>query len=79
MATNLNLDDGLLTEACVRGGHRTKRQAATTALREYVDRLVRAEDARICSEAFADLGGSFDFDPDYDFKAARTPIPGRTG
>jgi Arc/MetJ family transcription regulator len=63
MATNLALDDELINEACRVGGHRTKRQAVTEALEEYVSRRKRKEIARVF--------GRVEWDPDYDYKAER--------
>ena len=63
MATNLAIDDKLIEEARKRGGHRTKKEAVTTALQEYIQ---RHRQRRILS-AF----GTFDFDPTYDYKAER--------
>ena len=63
MATNLALDDALIEEARRAGKHKTKKEAVTTALEEYVRRL---KQVRIL-EAF----GSFEFDPGYDYKAER--------
>ena len=63
MATNLALDDELINEACRVGWHRTKRQAVTEALEEYVSRRKRKEIARVF--------GRVEWDPDYDYKAER--------
>ena len=63
MATNLALDDRLIEEARKAGGHRTKKDAVTAALSEYVK---RRKQLRII-EAF----GTVDFDPVYDYKAER--------
>jgi Arc/MetJ family transcription regulator len=63
MATNLDLDDALIEEARRLGKHQTKKEAVTAALGEYVR---RRKQVRIL-EAF----GSFEFDPDYDYKAER--------
>jgi Arc/MetJ family transcription regulator len=63
MATNLALDDKLIEEARTIGGHRTKKDAVTAALAEYVK---RRRQMRIL-EAF----GTVDFDPKYDYKAQR--------
>ena len=76
MATNLNLDDALLDAARTAGGHRTKRDAANTALRLYVQHLANASRIAACTAAFAELGGSFDFDPNYDHKSARAHVRG---
>jgi Arc/MetJ family transcription regulator len=63
MATNLALDDRLIEEARRAGGHKTKKDAVTAALAEYVK---RRQQVRIL-EAF----GTIDFDPAYDYKAER--------
>ena len=63
MATNLELDDRLLAEAVKIGGQATKKAAVTEALQEYI---ARRKQARI-----ADLFGTIDYDPRYDYKAQR--------
>jgi len=63
MATNLQIDDKLLTKAKRAGGHRTKKETVNAALEEYIQ---RREQARIV-EAF----GTVDFDPTYDYKKQR--------
>lgn len=64
MATNLALDDSLIAEAQKIGQHKTKKDAVTTALKEYI---ARKKQLRIL-----DLFGKLDFDPDYDYKKARS-------
>jgi Arc/MetJ family transcription regulator len=63
MATNLDLDDRLIEAARRAGGHKTKKDAVTAALDEYVR---RHKQMRIL-----DAFGSFSFDPDYDYKSER--------
>jgi len=63
MATNLALDDRLIEEARQAGGHKTKKEAVTTALLEYVKRRQRLR--------MVDLFGTVEFDPKYDYKAGR--------
>jgi Arc/MetJ family transcription regulator len=63
MATNLAIDDSLIEEARKVGGHKTKKDAVTEALEEYVR---RRKQQRIL-EAF----GTIDFDPEYDYQAER--------
>jgi Arc/MetJ family transcription regulator len=63
MATNLALDDKLIEAARKAGRHRTKKDAVTAALAEYVK---RRKQQRIL-EAF----GSFEFDSSYQYKAER--------
>ncbi|MFH1117824.1 MAG: type II toxin-antitoxin system VapB family antitoxin [Pseudomonadota bacterium] len=64
MPTNLNIDPRLLDEAKRLGGHHTKRATVNVALRLYIQRLKRLN----ALKAF----GSFDFDPDFDYKEERT-------
>jgi Arc/MetJ family transcription regulator len=63
MATNLALDDKLIEAARRAGGHKTKKEAVTAALAEYVKRHKQLRILR----AF----GSMDFDPNDDYKAER--------
>lgn len=63
MATNLALDDKLIEAARRSGGHKTKKEAVTAALEEYVR---HRRQLRVL-QAFA----NFDFDPKYDYKAER--------
>jgi Arc/MetJ family transcription regulator len=64
MATNLALDDSLIAQAQKVGHHKTKKEAVTTALKEYVARKKQIE--------VIDLFGRIDFDKKYDYKKART-------
>ena len=57
------MDDALIEEARRAGKHKTKKEAVTAALEEYVR---RRKQVRIL-EAF----GRFEFDPDHDYKAER--------
>lgn len=63
MATNLDIDPGLLERAVKISGERTKTAAVTRALREYV---ARHEQRRI-----VELFGTLDWDDRYDHKAER--------
>jgi Arc/MetJ family transcription regulator len=63
MATNLALDDALLNEALRIGGRSTKKDTVTEALQEYIN---RRKQARV-----ADLFGTIDYDPKYDYKRQR--------
>ena len=63
VATNLSIDDGLLSEALKVGGHRTKRETVNEALKEYIQRRRRRR--------ILDLFGTIDYDPTYDYKQAR--------
>ncbi len=63
MPTNLALDDKLIEAARKIGHHKTKREAVTAALSEYVAYRKRLE--------ILSLFGTVDFDPRYDYKAER--------
>jgi Arc/MetJ family transcription regulator len=63
MATNLALDDQLINDAVKLGGHKTKRGAVTAALKEYVKSKRRL--------GILELFGKVEFDPAWDYKAAR--------
>jgi Arc/MetJ family transcription regulator len=63
MPTNLAIDDKLIEEARRTGGHRTKKEAVTAALDEYIRRRKQ--------QKILDQFGTFDFDPGYDYKAER--------
>jgi hypothetical protein len=63
MATNLQIDDELILKALRLGRHKTKKEAVSTALVEYIHQL---EQERILS-----VFGSIDYDPDYDYKKQR--------
>jgi Arc/MetJ family transcription regulator len=63
MATNITINDRLIEDARRAGGHRTKKEAVTTALEEYI----RRHRQRRILEAF----GTFDFDSSYDHRAER--------
>lgn len=63
MATNLALDDDLISEAVRAGGHKSKKDAVMAALREYVRKRARL--------GIFELEGKIDYDPRYDYKAAR--------
>jgi Txe/YoeB family toxin of toxin-antitoxin system len=67
MATNLALDDALIEEARRIGKHRTKKEAVTSALREYVQRRRQLE--------ILDLAGEVPFDESYDHKPLRHRKP----
>ena len=63
MATNLALDDALIVEAQAIGHHKSKKDAVTAALTEYIQRHKQEE--------IIGLFGSVDFSPDYNYKASR--------
>jgi hypothetical protein len=63
MATNLDLDPALVEAAVAVGGRRTKKEAVTEALQEYI---ARRRQARVTG-----LFGTIDYDPKYDCKKQR--------
>ena len=63
MPTNLALDDRLIERARSIGRHKTKKEAVTAALQEYVQRHKQMEIIK--------LFGTIDYDPKYDYKAER--------
>lgn len=63
MATNIELNETLLSKAMRLGGMRTKKEAVNQALSEYVQ---RREQLKIL-----DFFGTVDLDPDYDYKKQR--------
>lgn len=63
MATNLNIDAKLLTEAQKLGGKRTKRETVNAALAEYIQRRKQKNILK--------LFGTLNPDPAYDYKALR--------
>ena len=63
MATNLAIDDRLLDQALRIGGHRTKKDTVSEALREYVQYRKQLK--------FLKLFGTVEFDPTYDYKKQR--------
>jgi Arc/MetJ family transcription regulator len=67
MPTNLALDDSLIEEAVRAGNHRTKEEAVTAALLEYVQARKRRE--------ILDWVGQVDYFDDYDPKWLRDRKP----
>ena len=63
MATNIELNENLLSKAMSLGGMRTKKEAVNQALAEYVQ---RREQLKIL-----DLFGTANIDPKFDYKAQR--------
>lgn len=63
MATNLQIDDKLILKAVRLGGHKTKKEAVSKALAEYIHQL---EQKKILS-----MFGNVDYDPEYDYKKQR--------
>ena len=63
VATNLDLDEKLIEAARQLGGHKTKRDAVTRALEEYV-RWLR-------QQAILNEFGKMEYDAKYDYKKQR--------
>jgi hypothetical protein len=63
MPTNLALEDRLIEEARQLGHHKTKKEAVTAALDEYIRRRKQL--------AILDLFGKIEYDENYDYKQAR--------
>ncbi len=63
MPTNLALDDRLIEEAKQLGGHRSKKDAVTAALDEYIQRRKQQD--------VISLFGTIDYDRSYDYKRER--------
>ncbi|MBI5308802.1 MAG: type II toxin-antitoxin system VapB family antitoxin [Planctomycetes bacterium] len=64
MATNLVLDEKLISQAQKIGNHKTKKNAVITALTEYIARKKQLE--------IVELFGKINFDNNFDYKKART-------
>jgi hypothetical protein len=63
MATNLAIDDKLINEARRVGNFKTKREAVTAALDEFIRRRKQLE--------ILNHFGTIDFDPEYDYRKMR--------
>lgn len=63
MATNLNIDEHLLSEALRLSGKRTKRETVNEALLEYIQRRKQKE--------IVSLFGKIDFEAGYNHKKLR--------
>lgn len=68
MPTKLAIDDCLIAEAQKLGRHRTKKEAVTAALVEYIQRRKQLD--------VIGLFGKIDFDENYDHKQERTSKQG---
>ncbi len=64
MPTNLAIDDRLITEAQKLGRHRTKKDAVTAALDEYIQRRKQQD--------ILPLFGTIEYQNNYDYKKERT-------
>ena len=63
MVTKLDIDTALLEKAVELSGKRSKKNAVTMALEEFI--------ARRNQKALLELFGKIDWDSDYDYKAER--------
>ena len=63
MPTNLAIDDRLIEEAKSLGKHRTKKDAVTAALDEYIKRRKQ--------QKIVKLFGTIEYDAEYDYKRER--------
>ena len=69
MPTNLAIDDRLITEAQKVGHHRTKKEAVTAALDEYIRKRKKLD--------VLEMFGIIDYDENYDYKLERDRKPKR--
>ena len=63
MATNLAIDDKLIEKALKLGHHKSKKEAVTTALNEYIQHKQQQE--------MLSLFGRIDYQDTYDYKKER--------
>ena len=64
MATNLAIDDRLLTKALEIGGYKSKKDTVNAALDEFIKRRKAKE--------LIDIFGTIDYDASYDYKKMRS-------
>jgi len=64
MPTNLAIDDRLIEQAQKLGRHRTKKDAVTAAIDEYIQRRKQQE--------ILPLFGTIDYETNYGYKKERT-------
>jgi hypothetical protein len=69
MPTNLAIDDRLIAEAQKVGHHRTKKEAVTAALDEYIRKRKKLD--------VLEMFGKIDYDENYDYKLERDRKPKR--
>jgi hypothetical protein len=69
MPTNLAIDDRLIAEAQKVGHHRTKKEAVTAALDEYIRKRKKLD--------VLEMFGKIDYDEGYDYKLERDRKPNR--
>jgi Bacterial antitoxin of type II TA system, VapB len=64
MPTNLGIDDRLITQAQKLGRHRTKKDAVTAALDEYIQRHKQQD--------IVQLFGTIEYERSYEYKKERS-------
>jgi len=64
MATNLAIDDRLLTKALEIGGYKSKKDTVNAALDEFIKRRKAKE--------LIDIFGTIEYDTSYDYKKMRS-------
>jgi Arc/MetJ family transcription regulator len=64
MPTNLGIDDRLITQAQKLGRHRTKKDAVTAALDEYIQRRKQQD--------ILQLFGTIEYERSYEYKKERS-------
>jgi len=64
MATNLAIDDRLLTKALEVGGYKSKKDTVNAALDEFIKRRKAKE--------LIDIFGTIEYDASYDYKKMRS-------
>lgn len=64
MATNLAINDELLSQALHLGGYRTKKETVNVALAEFIQKRKAKE--------LVSLFGKIQYDDDYDYKMHRS-------
>jgi len=64
VATNLAIDDGLLTKALEIGGYKSKKDTVNAALDEFIKRRKAKE--------LIDIFGTIEYDASYDYKKMRS-------
>lgn len=63
MATNLNINEKLLSEAQKIGMHKTKKATVNEALKEYIQRRKQSE--------ITEIFGTIDYENNYNYKKLR--------
>lgn len=67
MASNLEINEDLLSNAFLIGGYSSKKETVNTALQEFIQRRK--------SEELIQLFGTVEYDADYDYKKLRARAP----